>query len=394
MEYESVNYDLVIVGAGPAGLSSAIKLKQLDKKNNTNHSVCIIEKGAEVGSHIISGAILDTLALSELFPNWKEMDAPIKTRVAEEEFSILLENSHINLPNFLLPESLKNKNNYIISLSNLCKWLAKVAEDMGVEIFPGFSAKKIIYDNAGEVEGVLTGEKGIKKDGSKSDLYEPPLALKGKQTFFAEGCRGHLGEELIAKFQLRSKNNFQTYAIGLKEVWELKKENTHPGKVFHSIGWPLPNDTYGGSFIYHMEDSLASIGFVVGLDYKNPYLDPYLEFQKFKTHYKIKNILEGGKRITYGARALNEGGYQSLPKMTFPGGALIGCEAGTLNVPRIKGTHTAMKSGIIAAEEFHKESSNKFEGGRELLSFKKEFKSSWIYKELYKARNVRPGFKW
>jgi len=391
MQLEEMKYDLVIVGAGPAGLSTAIKLKQLDKENNTNHSVCVIEKGPEVGAHILSGAILDPIALDELIPNWKNLDTPVTTKVKSETFSFLTSNKQFDIPNLLLPKDTKNKGNYIISLGNLCKWLGKYAENLGVDIFPGFSAKDILFEN-NQVKGVITGEKGVDKDGKKSNLYEAAIALKGRQTIFAEGCRGHLGKKLINKFNLYDNNQFQTYAIGLKELWEVNNNNFRKGDVYHSIGWPLYNNAYGGSFIYKLSDSLLSIGFVVGLDYKNPYLNPYEEFQKFKSHKKIKAILNNGKRISYGARALNEGGFQSLPKFSFPGGIIIGCDAGTLNVLKIKGTHNAMKSGILAAESFYNDSMHN-KNSIELSDFNIKFKESFIYKELYKCRNVRPGFK-
>ncbi len=391
MKYEEMKYDLVIVGAGPAGLSTAIKLKQLDKQFNTNHSVCILEKGAEVGSHIISGAVLEPSALNELIPDWQQTDIPVKTKVNCEEFFLLTKQKSLKLPNFLLPKQMKNDGNYIISLGNLCKWMAGYAEKLGVDIFPGFSAQKLFLNDDGSVKGIITGEKGIDKNGNKLNLHEPAIALIGKQTVFAEGCRGHLGKQLIEKFKLYNNNNFQTYAIGLKELWEIDNKKFPKGKVIHTIGWPLNNNAYGGSFFYKLSETIASIGFVVGLDYQNPYLNPYEEFQNFKTHSMMKSILDGGKRVSYGARALNEGGYQSLPKLTFPGGAIIGCDAGTLNVLKIKGTHTAMKSGMIFAEDFHKHSIQEVKEN-EIVAFNNSFKKSTIQKELYESRNVRPGF--
>ena len=389
MAYEEINYDVVIVGAGPAGISAAIKLKQL----SSDISVCIIEKGAEVGSHILSGAILETSSFNELIPNWRELDTPIKTKVKDEEFLFLTKKNSVRLPNFILPSEMRNDGNYIISLGDLCKWMAKHAESLGVDIFPGFTAKKILFDQNQKVIGILSGEKGINKSGEKSNLYEPAIALKAKQTFFSEGCRGSLGKILFEKFNLYEENNFQTYAIGIKELWELNDDSLPLGSVIHSIGWPLYNNAYGGSFMYKLSNNIASIGFVVGLDYKNPYLSPYQEFQNFKLHPKINKYLKNSKRISYGARALNEGGFQSLPKLTFPGGLLLGCEAGTLNILKIKGTHTAIASGIIAAKSYFQSISNDM-CSSELKNYQINFEKSSIYKELHKVRNVRPGFKY
>ena len=389
MSIEEMNYDVVIVGAGPAGLAAAIKLKQL----SSEISVCIIEKGSEVGAHILSGAILEPGSLNQLIPNWKELNAPIKTKVQKESFFFLTKKNQIKFPNFFLPKDMKNENNYIISLGNLCKWMANYAEKLGVDIFPGFTAKEILYDKNEKVIGVLSGEKGITKNGEKSNLYEPKIALKGNQTFFAEGCRGHLGKKLIKKYNLYENNKFQTYAIGIKELWEINDETLPLGTVAHSIGWPLYNNAYGGSFMYKISNNMISIGFVVGLDYKNPYLSPYEEFQKFKSHPKIFEYLKTGKRISYGARALNEGGFQSLAKLSFPGGAMLGCEAGTLNVLKIKGTHTAISSGMLAAESYF-EALKKGAQNSELKNYQVKFENSSIFKELYKVRNVRPGFKY
>ena len=386
---EKMEYDVVIVGAGPAGLSSAIKLKQLAKINNRELSVCIVEKGPEVGAHILSGAVFETKALEELFPNWKDMSHPTMSPVVQEKFIFLSESKSIRLPNFLLPKSMKNHNNFIISLSNMCRWLAGEAENLGVEIYPGFAAKEILFDEKDSVIGIATGDMGVDKDFVKSSSFEPGIELIGKYTLFAEGCRGHLGKQLINKFNLSENSDPQQYGIGLKEIWEVPEENHDEGMVLHSVGWPLENDTYGGSFVYHAENKQIYLGYVIGLDYSNPYLSPFEEFQRFKTHPAIKKMLSGGKRISYGARALIEGGLQSLPKMYMPGALLIGCDAGTLNMPKIKGSHTAMKSGILAAEAINEFISERVS---DLSVYEEKFNSSWLYKELHAARNVKPFF--
>ena len=387
MEREQLEYDVVIVGAGPAGLSTAIKLKQL----NEEISVCILEKGTEVGAHILSGNVFETKALDELIPNWKELDSPVTTKVNSEEFLFLTKEKSYKVPNFFLPKSLQNHNNYIISLSNFCKWLGEYAENLGVEIFPGFAASKILYNSNDEIIGVQTGDMGLDKEKNKKENFEPGINVIGKVTVLSEGCRGHLGKEVIKKFKLNENNlSPQQYGIGFKEVWEINEENHEIGKVLHSVGWPLENDTYGGSFCYHAEKNQIYIGYVIGLDYKNPYLSPYDEFQQFKTHPEIKKLIKGGKRISYGARALIEGGLQSLPKMHMPGALIIGCNAGTLNMPKIKGSHTAMKSGIIAAETIIDHINSKVD----LSEYENRFKSSWVFKELYQARNVKPSFQW
>ena len=346
IEREFMEYDVVIVGAGPSGLSAAIKLKQLSKENNKDISVCVIEKGSEVGSHILSGAVIETKALDELIPNWKSLNSPLKTQAKEDKFLYLTETKSYQFPT---PPQMHNKGNYIISLGDFCKWLGEQAEALEVEIYPGFSASEILFDENNTVTGVATCDMGILKDGTKGPNYEPGIELRAKQTIFSEGCRGHLGKILMDTYDLNKENQPQTYGIGIKELWEIDPEKSKPGSIVHTTGWPLKSDTYGGSFLYHLDNNKVSIGFVVGLDYQNPYLSPYMEFQRFKHHPAIKHHLEGGRRISYGARALNEGGVQSLPKLTFPGGMLVGCEAGFLNVPKIKGTHLAMKSGIIAA---------------------------------------------
>jgi len=392
---EKMEYDVVIVGAGPAGLSASIKLKQLSKEQNIDISVCIVEKGPEVGAHILSGAVFETKALEELFPQWETMSHPKMSPVIKEEFIFMSKLKSIKIPNFLLPKTMKNHKNYIVSLSNMCRWLATEAENLGVEIYPGFAAKEILYDdNDDNVTGVATGDMGVEKNGEKGASFEPGIELLAKYTLFAEGCRGHLGKELIKKYNLDEGKMPQSYGIGLKEIWEIEEAKHNEGSIMHSAGWPLENNVYGGSFLYHMEKNQISLGFVMGLDYENPYISPYQEFQKFKTHPKIKDILKNGRRIAYGARALNEGGFQSLPKLYFPGGALIGCEAGTLNVPKIKGSHTAMKSGILASEAIFNNLKHNSETILELSHYEDNFYKSWAGKELKKARNFRPGFKY
>ena len=384
---EKMEYDVVIVGAGPSGLSTAIKLKQLSKKNNKEISICIVEKGSEVGSHILSGAVVETKSLDELIPNWKDTDIPVKTQAKTDKFLYLTEHKSYTLPT---PPQMKNHGNYIVSLGNLCNWLGNYAENLGIEIYPGFSASEILFSDNGHVEGIATNDMGRLKDGSEGPNFEQGIELKAKQTVFSEGCRGHLGKQLMKKFDLNSANQSQTYAIGIKELWEIDENKHNPGEIVHTTGWPLKSDTYGGSFLYHFGKNQVSIGFVIGLDYKNPYLSPYDEFQRFKHHSEIKKHLEGGRRISYGARALNEGGYQSIPKLTFPGGLLVGCEAGFLNVPKIKGTHLAMKSGMLAAESIFE----LIDKEKEITLYEQKIKKSWLYKELHSVRNIRPSFKW
>ena len=386
MAREVMKYDVVIVGAGPSGLATAIKLKQID----SNLNVCILEKGAEVGAHILSGNVFETKALDELLPNWKDEGAPIKTKVSKEKFLFLSKNKSFSWPTWLLPTVQKNHSNYIISLANLCRWLAEQAEKLGIEIFPGFPASEILYKEDGSVKGVVTLDMGLDKDGNKKDTYEQGMELHAKVTVFAEGCRGHLGKNLIKKYHLDQGKDPQQFGIGFKEIWEVSENQHQEGLVMHTVGWPLDNKTYGGSFVYHAEKKQIFIGYVVGLDYQNPHLSPFDEFQRFKTHLAIRKMLEGGKRISFGARALIEGGIQSLPKMYMPGALLIGCDAGTLNMPKIKGSHTAIKSGIIAAETIIEHIKN----NTDLSIYETKFKKSWAFKELYAARNVKPSFRW
>jgi len=381
---ESMEYDVVIVGAGPSGLATAIKLKQL----NAEKSVCIVEKSSEVGAHILSGNVFEVRALDELLPDWEEMEGcPIKTKVLKEKLLFLSEKGSFSWPTWLLPPVQHNKGNYIVSLANLCRWLGQVAENMGVEIYPGFAASEILFNDDDSIKGIATNDMGLDINKEKKDSFEPGIELHAKVTIFAEGCRGHLGKQLISKYNLSKDSDPQQYGIGLKEIWEVPEENHDEGLVLHSTGWPLDNTTYGGSFLYHAENNQIFIGYVIGLDYSNPYISPFEEFQRFKTHPSISKILKNGKRISYGARALIEGGLQSLPKMSMPGGLLIGCDAGTLNMPKIKGTHTAMKSGMIAAEVI-----NDLELGKinSLSAYESYFKESWVYKELHSARNVKP----
>ena len=390
---EKMNYDLLIVGAGPSGLAAAIQFKKLCKLNNKDFSVCIVEKGSEVGAHILSGAILQTTAIDELFDDWRESnECPIKVKVNKETFKFLSNEKAFNIPSIFMPSVMHNNGNYVISLGSLCRWLGSEAEKLGVEIYPGFSASDLIFEND-NLKGIITGDLGVDVEGKPGANFQPGIEIHSKYTFFAEGCRGHLGKKLVEKFGLRNNSQHQTYGIGLKELWEIKPENSQAGNIMHTIGWPLDFETYGGSFLYHLDKNLISLGFVIGLDYKNPYLSPYEEFQRFKTHKAISPILDGGRRVSYGARALNEGGWQSLPKLSFPGGCLIGCDAGTLNTPKIKGTHTAMKSGMIASELAFKKLEDGHEGD-ELLNFQALFNESWAGKELKAARNVRPSFKY
>nr|WP_279119712.1 electron transfer flavoprotein-ubiquinone oxidoreductase [Snodgrassella alvi] len=394
IERESMHYDVVIVGAGPSGLAASIRLKQLAAKEQRDISVCIVDKGSEVGAHILSGAVIDPRSLSELIENWQEKGAPLTCAVKEDRLLFLTEKKAYRL---LTPSSFNNHGNYIISLGLFCRWLAQQAEEMGVEIYPGFAAAEVLYHPDGSVRGIATGDMGLNKDGQPGSNYQQGMALLAKQTIFAEGCRGSLTKTLIRQFQLDKNCQNQTYGIGIKELWSVAPEKSKPGTVIHSIGWPLDRKTYGGSFLYHLNDNKVAVGFVVGLDYQNPYLSPFSEMQRYKTHPAIREVLEGGTRIAYGARALSEGGLQSLPKLTFPGGVLVGDTAGFLNVPRIKGIHAAMKSGMLAAEaiaEVLKEEHVSDDSNTEAVKYSELFRDSWLYHELHKVRNIRPSFKW
>ncbi len=389
MARDVMEFDVVIVGAGPSGLSAAIRLKQLAAEQGREVAVCVVEKGSEVGAHILSGAVIETRALDELIPDWKERGAPLVTPALRDRFVLLTEVNAIRLPT---PPQMHSRGNYIVSLGNVCRWLAGQAEALGVEIYPGFAAAEVLIDDAGAVAGVATGDMGIGKDGKPTSRYQPGVELRARQTLFAEGCRGSLTKGLFARFGLREGVDPQTFGLGIKELWEVGAEQHQPGSVLHTIGWPLDWRTYGGSFVYHLENRQVAVGFVVGLDYANPYLSPFEEFQRFKTHPLIRPIFEGGRRIAYGARAINEGGFQSIPKLTFPGGAIIGDAAGFLNVPKIKGTHTAMKSGMVAAETVF----DVLAGGRagiEPVGYPVRLARSWVWDELYRVRNVRPGFR-
>jgi electron-transferring-flavoprotein dehydrogenase len=385
MSRESMQYDVLVVGGGPAGLAAAIRLKQL----SSGLQVCVIEKGSEIGAHILSGAVMDPRALDELLPGHKAKGAPLGVPVSEDRFLFLTQTGALRTPNFLLPACFKNHGNHVISLGNLTRWLGQQAEGLGVEIFAGFAGAEVLYDDQGAVRGIATGDMGVNRKGEKTEAYQPGVELLAKYTFFAEGCRGHLGLQLEQKYGLREGVDPQVFGLGLKELWEVKPEQHRPGLVVHTAGWPLDAKTYGGSFLYHFENNLVAVGFVVGLGYRNPYLAPYEEFQRYKTHPAIRGTFEGGKRIAYGARAIAAGGLQSLPKFVFPGGCLVGDDAGFLNASRIKGSHAAIKSGMLAAEAAHEA----LQAGRaqdELAAYPEAFRQSWLFDELYRARNFKP----
>jgi len=388
---ESMSYDVVVVGAGPAGLATAIHLKQLAASGGADISVVVLEKGAEAGAHVLSGAIMDPRGINELFPNWKELGAPLSQPVTSDKFLFLTDTAAKATPQFLLPECFKNHGNYIVSLGNVVRWMAQQAESLGVELFPGFAAAEVLYDGDGSGRGVATGEVGVSRNGKRTPAFQPGMELHGKYTIFAEGSRGHLGKQIIARYKLDEGKDPQSYGIGIKELWEVAPDGHEAGLVLHTAGWPLDQRTYGGSFMYHAEERKVAIGFVVGLDYRNPWLSPFEEFQRFKTHPEIRRYLEGGRRLGYGARTITAGGILSLPKTIFPGGALVGCDAGYLNASRIKGSHAAIKTGMLAASAMFQA----LKAGRqhdELEEYPTAFKTSWLHAELMQAKNFKQWF--
>ena len=390
IERDSMEFDVVIVGGGPAGLAAAIRLKQLAAAQGSELGVCVIEKGSEIGAHILSGAVMDPRAIGELLPDWRDRGAPLNTAVTEDRFLFLSESGARQVPNWLLPACFQNHGNYVVSLGNVVRWLGRQAEALGVEIFPGFAAAEVLYRDDGSVKGVATGNMGVGRDGEPTANFQPGMELHAKYTFFAEGARGHLGKQLIARYALDAGRDPQSYGIGLKELWEIEPSKSRPGLVVHTAGWPLDSATYGGSFLYHLDDNKVAVGYVVGLNYRNPYLSPYEEFQRYKTHPAIREFLAGGKRLAYGARAITAGGINALPKFTFPGGCLIGCDAGFLNASRIKGSHAAIKTGMLAAEAAF-EALGAGRAGDELGGYAEAFRASWLHDELHRARNFKPA---
>lgn len=392
MERESMEFDVLIVGAGPAGLSAACRIKQLAEEGGQEINVCVVEKGSEVGAHILAGTVFEPTALNELFPDWKERGAPLNTPVTRDDIFLLKsETGATKLPNGLVPKNMHNEGNYIISLGNLCRWMGEQAEGLGVEVYPGFAAAEVLYDENNVVKGVVTGDMGVARDGSEKDGYMPGMELRAKYTLFTEGCRGHLGKELLSKFKLDKGRDPQHYGIGIKELWDIDPAKHEPGLVVHTTGWPLSESgSTGGGFLYHLDNGQVYVGLITDLSYSNPHLSPFGEFQRLKLHPNIRKYLEGGKRVSYGARAITKGGFNSLPKMSFPGGLILGCDAGTLNFSKIKGSHTAMKSGLLGAEAVV-EALKEGKDGEELKSFADKFKASWLYKELYEERNFGPG---
>ncbi len=391
MERETMEFDVVIVGGGPAGLACAIRLRQLAAGRGAELSVCVIEKGSEIGAHILSGAVVEPRALAELLPDWQTRGAPLNTPVSDDRFMLLTESRAVRLPT---PPHMRNHGNYIVSLGNVCRWLAQQAEAAGVDIYPGFAAAEVLYHPDGSVRGVATGDMGREKDGSEGPNFAPGMELVAKQTIFAEGCRGSLTKQLFQRFALREGVDPQVYGIGIKELWEVKPEQHHGGLASHTVGWPMDTATYGGSFLYHFESNLVAVGFVVGLNYKNPYLNPFEEMQRFKIHPAIRETFAGARRLSYGARAISAGGFQSIPKLTFPGGLLIGDAAGFLNVPKIKGSHTAMKSGMTAAEAVFELLQAEGATGKEAVDYPHRLRDTWVWDELYRVRNIKPSFHW
>lgn len=393
MERESMEFDVVIVGGGPSGLAAACRLRQLSQESGHETSVCLVEKGSEIGAHILSGAVMDPRAMNELFPDWKEKGAPLNAPVSSDDvFLLTSDQKSIKFPGFLVPPTLHNAGNYAISLGNVCRWLGEKAEELGVEIFPGFAAAEVLHNDDGSVKGIATGDMGITEGGEHKPSYQPGFELHAKYTIFSEGCRGHLGKQLIEKFGLDKNSGTQHYGIGIKELWDIDASKHELGKVVHTMGWPLAESgSTGGGFLYHLENNQVTLGLITDLSYSNPHVSPFDEMQRFKQHPVIKKHLEGGKRISYGARAINKGGFQAVPKLTFPGGMLSGCDAGFMNFPRIKGSHTAMKTGMLAGESVFEALKAGSEGGEELTGYTEKYEKSWVYEELYAARNVAPA---